>query len=100
MIKTTIFINNEDCVILVQYKSGGTGIDWLKKSYVGIFYSLPDSYIEYYQAKGRIDRNGQNKKPLFYMLVSEGAKSVDRLNYEALKNKQDFTDDYFNRNFS
>lgn len=94
-----IFLNNNDCVILVQYKSGGTGIDWLKNSYVGIFYSLPDSYIEYYQAKGRIDRNGQNKKPLFYMLVSEGSKSVDKLNYDALKNKQDFTDDYFNRNF-
>lgn len=93
------FLNNDDCVILVQYKSGGTGIDWLKNSYVAIFYSLPDSYIEYYQAKGRIDRNGQNKKPLFYVLVSEGSKSVDKLNYEALKNKQDFTDDYFNRNF-
>ena len=95
-----IFLNNNDCVILVQYKSGGTGIDWLKNSYVGIFYSLPDSYIEYYQAKGRIDRNGQNKKPLFYMLVSEGSKSVDKLNYDALKNKQDFNDDYFERNFS
>lgn len=94
-----IFLNNNDCVILVQYKSGGTGIDWLKNSYVGIFYSLPDSYIEYYQAKGRIDRNGQNKKPLFYMLISEGSKSIDKINYEALKNKQDFNDDYFERNF-
>lgn len=94
-----IFMNNKDCVILVQYKSGGTGIDWLKNSYVGIFYSLPDSYIEYYQAKGRIDRNGQNKKPLFYVLVSEGGKSVDKINYEALKNKQDFNDEYFRNCF-
>lgn len=95
-----VFLNNKDCVILVQYKSGGTGIDWLKNSYVGIFYSLPDSYIEYYQAKGRIDRNGQSKKPLFYMLVSSGCNSADKLNYDALKNKQDFNDDYFERNFS
>lgn len=95
-----VFMNNKDCVILVQYKSGGTGIDWLKNSYVGIFYSLPDSYIEYYQAKGRIDRNGQCKKPLFYVLVSQGYNSADKLNYDALKNKQDFNDDYFERNFS
>jgi superfamily II DNA helicase RecQ len=94
-----IFMENKDCVILVQYKSGGTGIDWLKNSYVGIFYSLPDSYIEYYQAKGRIDRNGQTKKPLFYVLTSTGSNSVDKLNYEALKNKQDFNDEYFQNCF-
>ena len=94
-----IFLQNEDCVLLVQYKSGGTGIDWLKQSYVGIFYCLPDSYIEFYQAKGRIDRNGQNKKPLFYILNAKGSNSVDKINYNALNSKQDFNDDFFERNF-
>ena len=93
------FIENEDCVILVQYKSGGTGIDWLKNAYVGIFYSLPDSYVEYYQAKGRIDRNGQTKKPLFYILVANGTNSVDAMNYKALQEKQDFNDEYFENCF-
>jgi superfamily II DNA or RNA helicase len=93
------FLENEDCVILVQYKSGGTGIDWLKNSYVGIFYSLPDSYVEFYQAKGRIDRNGQTKKPLFYVLVATGSKSVDEMNYKALQEKQDFNDTYFENCF-
>ena len=93
------FIENDDCVILVQYKSGGTGIDWLKNAYVGIFYSLPDSYVEFYQAKGRIDRNGQTKKPLFYILVSHGTNSVDQMNYRALKEKQDFNDEYFENCF-
>lgn len=94
-----IFLENKDCVLLVQYKSGGTGIDWLKQSYVGIFYCLPDSYIEFVQSKGRIDRNGQKKKPLFYILLSQGEKSVDRMNYEALNNKQDFNDEFFQKNF-
>lgn len=91
-----IFVNNKDCVILVQYKSGGTGIDWLKNSYVGIFYCLPDSYVEFYQAKGRIFRNGQDKKPLFYILLAKG-NSIDKLNYNALENKQDFNDEFYER---
>ena len=90
-----IFENNDDTVILVQYKSGSTGVDWLKKSYVGIFYCLPDSYIEYYQAKGRLNRVGQTKKPLYYLLVSQGKYSVDYMNYEALMNKKDFNDEFF-----
>ena len=91
-----VFLENNNCVLLVQYKSGGTGIDWLKQSYVGIFYCLPDSYIEFYQAKGRINRNGQDKKPLFYILLSG---KIDNVNYNTLKNKQDFNDDVFERNF-
>ena len=94
-----IFNENDNAVVLVQYKSGSTGIDWLKQSYVCIFYSLPDSYIEFYQAKGRINRVGQTKKPLYYLLVSKGSNSVDEMNYKALKNRQDFNDEWFETNF-
>ena len=94
-----VFTQNENAVVLVQYKSGSTGVDWLKASYVGIFYCLPDSYIEYYQAKGRLNRVGQTKKPLYYMLVSKGKYSVDSLNYDALMNKKDFNDEFFEENF-
>ncbi len=94
-----IFEKNDNAVVLVQYKSGSTGVDWLKQSYVGIFYCLPDSYIEYYQAKGRLNRVGQTKKPLYYLLVSNGKYSVDNINYEALMNKQDFNDEWFEQNF-
>lgn len=94
-----VFEKNNNAVVLVQYKSGSTGVDWLKKSYVGIFYSLPDSYIEFYQAKGRLNRVGQTKKPLYYLLVSKGKYSVDNINYEALMNKQDFSDEFFAENF-
>lgn len=94
-----VFKNNDNAVILVQYKSGATGIDWLKQSYVAIFYSLPDSYLEFYQAKGRLNRHGQTKKPLYYLLVTKGNNSVDELNYKALKSKQDFNDEWFSQNF-
>ena len=90
-----VFENNDNAVCLVQYKSGSTGIDWLKKSYIGIFYSLPDSFIEFIQAKGRLNRVGQTKKPLYYLLVSKGKYSVDGMNYEALMSKQDFNDEFF-----
>lgn len=95
-----IFNNNDNAVVLVQYKSGSTGIDWLKKSYVSIFYTLPDSYIDFVQAKGRTNRVGQTKKPLYYLLVSKSKNSVDYLNYLALQSKQDFTDEWFIQNFN
>ena len=94
-----IFNENDNAVVLVQYKSGSTGIDWLKQSYVCIFYCLCDSYIEFYQAKGRINRVGQTKKPLYYILVAKGKNSVDELNYKALKERQDFNDEWFENNF-
>lgn len=94
-----VFNKNDDCVVLVQYKSGSTGIDWLKQSYVCIFYSLSDSYIDFIQAKGRINRVGQTKKPLYYMLVAEGKNSVDMLNYQALQSNEDFNDEFFEKNF-
>lgn len=93
------FLENDDAVILIQYKAGSTGIDWLKNSYVGIFYSLPDSYIEFYQSKGRIDRAGQEEKPLFYYLISQGSKSVDKMNWDALSKKEDFNETWFKNNF-
>ena len=94
------FENNDNAVLLVQYKSGSTGLDWLKSAYVEIFYTLPDSYIEFYQAKGRINRIGQTHKPLYYILLAGDEKSADNLNYQALLNQEDFTDDFYDRNFN
>lgn len=94
-----IFNDNDDAVILVQYKSGSTGIDWLKKAYVSIFYSLPDSYIDFEQAKGRTFRVGQTRKPLYYLLIAKGYRSVDYANFKALSNNCDFTDEWFKENF-
>ena len=94
-----IFNENDNAVVLVQYKSGSTGIDWLKQSYVCIFYCLCDSHLEFTQAKGRINRHGQTKKPLYYILIAKGKNSVDELNYKALIEHKDFDDKFFNRCF-
>ncbi len=94
-----IFNENDNAVVLVQYKSGSTGIDWLKQSYVCIFYCLPDSHLEFTQAKGRINRHGQTKKPLYYILIAKGSNSVDEMNYKALIEHKDFDDKFFNRCF-
>lgn len=94
-----VFNENSNAVCLVQYKSGSTGVDWLKQSYIGIFYCLPDSYVDFYQAKGRLNRVGQTKKPLYYILLSNGSSNVDALNYQALCAEQDFNDEFFMNNF-
>lgn len=94
-----VFNKNDNAVVLVQYKSGSTGIDWLKQAYISIFYCLPDSYIEFYQAKGRLNRVGQTKKPIYYLLVTKGKQSADYINYLALKSNQDFNDEWFSQNF-
>ena len=60
---------------------------------------MQDLILEFYQAKGRLNRHGQTKKPLYYLLVTKGTNSVDELNYKALVNKQDFTDEFFENNF-
>ena len=94
-----IFNKNDNAVVLVQYKSGSTGIDWLKQSYICIFYCLPDSHLEFTQAKGRINRHGQTKKPLYYILIAKGSNSVDEINYKALIEHKDFDDKFFSRCF-
>lgn len=94
-----VFTQNDNAVVLVQYKSGSTGVDWLKASYVGIFYCLCDSHLEFTQAKGRINRHGQTKKPIYYILIAKGKNSVDEMNYNALKQHKDFDDAFFNRCF-
>ena len=94
-----IFNENDNAVAIVQYKSGSTGIDWLKQSYVCVFYSLPDSHLEFTQAKGRINRHGQKKKPIYYILLAKGYNSVDEINYKALIEHKNFDDDFFVRCF-
>lgn len=52
-----------------------------------IFYSTDFSWINYFQARGRIDRAGQESPITFYHMVMED--SVDYLVIDTLKQKQD-----------
>lgn len=76
-------------VMLVQYQSGGTGLN-LQKFNTTIFLSPCYSFIDYTQAIGRTYRSGQTKKCTFYNL--QAANTIDGAIYRALDEKKDFDD--------
>lgn len=88
------FCEHTPSVAIVNYKSGSTGINELVKSNVCIMYSPPESYIDFEQAKGRIDRIGQTKKPLYYYLITRF--SVEEDIYSNVKNGKNYDDKLFN----
>ena len=87
------FEEKDDAVILVNYKSGGTGINWLKTAYMCVFYSPPESYLEFEQARKRLDRIGQKNKPMFYCLQTKG--TVEEAIYKTIEKKEEFDNSKF-----
>ena len=85
------FKQNENGVVLAQYKSAATGINDFVISNVMIFNSLPLSSTEYLQAKGRIDRHKQTKTPLYYMIVPD--TPIEKKIFETVTNGKDFTNE-------
>ena len=55
-----------------------------------VFYSMPDSSRAYKQSLGRIDRIGQEFKPVYYHLVME--RTIDDKIYEMVQNKVEFSE--------
>ena len=84
------FKNKENGVVLVQYKSGSTGLNDFVLSHVCIFFSSPDSSTTYIQAKGRLNRTGQTKKPIFYHLIC--SNSVESKLFEGVLEGKDIND--------
>lgn len=76
-------------VMIVQYQSGGTGLN-LQKFSTTIFLSPCYSFIDYTQAVGRTYRNGQPNKCTFYHL--KAFRTIDASIYAALAEKRDFDD--------
>lgn len=85
------FKNNEDGVVLAQYKSASTGINDFVISNVTIFNSMPLSSTEYLQAKGRTDRHGQEKTPLYYHIIPD--TPIEKKIFETVTNGKDFTNE-------
>lgn len=85
------FKNNENGVVLAQYKSASTGINYFVISNVTVFNSMPLSSTEYLQAKGRTDRHGQEKTPLFYTIIPD--TPIEKKIFETVTNGKDFTED-------
>lgn len=85
------FKHNENGVVLAQYKSASTGINDFVISNVTIFNSMPLSSTEYLQAKGRTDRHGQEKTPLYYHIVPD--TQIEKKIFDTVTNGKDFTNE-------
>lgn len=78
----------EDCVAIINIQAGSAGLNDFVKTNIGIWFSYPENYIDFVQSKGRIDRIGQTKQPIFYFL--EIAGSVEPQIYNTLLSGQNF----------
>ena len=87
----TNFKKYDNGVCLCNYQSGSVGINDLVISNIFIAYSPSDNYINWEQAKKRIDRNGQEHTPIYYFLCS-GLE--DRI-YHSLSVGKNFDDRVF-----
>jgi SNF2 family DNA or RNA helicase len=83
----------ENTVAIVNIVAGGAGLNDFVKTNIAIFFSPPENHIDFEQAKGRIDRIGQTKQPVYYYL--QIMNSVEPQIYRALKSGQDFDDRMF-----
>ena len=89
--KLNNFKEYENGVVLAQYKSASTGINDFVISNVTIFNSMPLSSTEYLQAKGRTDRHGQEKTPLYYHIVPD--TQIEKKIFDTVTNGKDFTNE-------
>ena len=78
----------EDCVGIVNIQAGGAGLNDFVKTNIAIYFSPPENYIDFTQSKGRIDRIGQTKQPVYYYLQITG--SVEPQIYRTLAEGKDF----------
>ena len=83
----------EDCVAIVNIVAGGAGINDFVKTNIAIYFSPPENYIDFEQSKGRIDRIGQTKQPVYYYL--QIMNSVEPAIYRSLKEGKDFDQKLF-----
>lgn len=81
------FQNNPDVkLIILNYKSGGTGLTLTASSRVA-FIEFPWTYSDCEQAEDRAHRNGQkNNVNCYYFL---GEKTIDKYMYELIQTKKD-----------
>lgn len=80
------FQNDPECkLIILNYKSGGTGLTLTASSRVG-FIEFPWTYSDCEQAEDRAHRNGQkNAVNCYYFL---GDKTIDRYMYNVIQTKK------------
>lgn len=85
------FQNDPECkLIILNYKSGGTGLTLTAASRVA-FIEFPWTYSDCEQAEDRAHRNGQkNNVNCYYFL---GSKTIDRYMYKVIQTKKDIANE-------
>lgn len=85
------FQNDPGCkLIILNYKSGGTGLTLTAASRVG-FIEFPWTYSDCEQAEDRAHRNGQkNAVNCYYFL---GDKTIDRYMYQVIQTKKNIANE-------
>ncbi len=78
----------EDSIAIVNIQAGSAGLNDFIKTNIAIWFSYPENYIDFVQSKGRLDRIGQTKQPVFYFLEIVG--SVEQQVCKALAEGHDF----------
>ena len=78
----------EDCIAIVNIQAGSAGLNDFITTNIAIYFSPPENYIDFEQSKGRIDRIGQTKQPVYYYLQIAG--SVEPQIYKSLAEGQSF----------
>ena len=89
----TAWHEHDDCVGIVNIQAGSAGLNDFISTNIGIFFGPPENYIDFTQAKGRIDRIGQTKQPVYYYLQIGG--SVEPQIYKTLELGQSFDQHLF-----
>ena len=85
----------DDCIAIVNIQSGSAGLNNFIKTNIAIYFSLPENYIDFVQSKGRLDRIGQTKQPVYYYLQIAG--SIEPQIYKSLLAGKDFDNHLFDR---
>jgi SNF2 family DNA or RNA helicase len=80
--------------LAIQQRTGGVGVDLFKAS-LGVFYSSTHSWIDFEQAKSRLERHGQEKYVDFFYLMAKD--SVDEDRYDAVSKKSKLNEATFRR---
>ncbi|MBR2493883.1 MAG: DEAD/DEAH box helicase family protein [Paludibacteraceae bacterium] len=78
----------DDCIAIVNIQAGSAGLNDFIKTNIAIYFSPPESFIDFTQSKGRIDRIGQTKQPVYYYLQIAG--SIEPVIYKNLAEGRSF----------
>ena len=85
-------------IYLVQYTAGAEGWNCIQTNCI-IFFSKSYSYKQTVQAAGRINRVNTPFKDLYYFYLTSNS-TIDNAISRALKNKRDFNEKSFIKNWS